>query len=104
MKDESFRDFVLDQLRELRGLECCAMFGGFGLYADGRFFGIFHRGRLYFKTSDATREAYLARGMKRFAPRGKATLSAYLEVPADVIEDTAQLETWARDAVEAAGK
>jgi len=32
MKEDSFRDFVLDQLRSLEGGSCRAMFGGYGLY------------------------------------------------------------------------
>ena len=108
MRADSLKDFVLDQLRGLNGLECRAMFGGFGLYADGKFFGIFIKGRLYFKTSDATRQNYLERGMKPFEPpfrkRPRQKLSSYLEVPADVIENALELETWAREAVAVAVK
>lgn len=108
MRADSLKDFVLDQLRELGGLECRAMFGGFGLYADGKFFGILIEGRLYFKTTDVTRENYLKRGMKPFEPpfrrRAKQKLSSYLEVPADVIENAPEFETWAREAVAVAGK
>ena len=42
MADVSFKDFVLDQLQHLDDLECRSMFGGYGLYAVGVFFGIFH--------------------------------------------------------------
>ena len=106
MKDDSLKDFVLDQLRGLSGLEGRAMFGGFGLYAGGKFFGLLLKGRLYFKTSEATREGYLQRGMKPFQPpfrrNAKQKLSSYLEVPADVIENAPEFEAWARAAV--AGK
>ena len=104
MKDDSLKDFVLDQLRELRGLEARAMFGGFGLYAGGKIFGIAFKGRLYFKTSEATRAAYVKRGMKPFRPNVKQRLNSYYEVPADVIEDAAQLEAWAREGVNGSGK
>src|ERR1044071_3374580 len=56
--DESFKDFVLDQLQELAGVEARRMFGGFGLYRDEIFFGIVHRVRLYFKTDISTVGAY----------------------------------------------
>ena len=102
MKDDSFKDFVLDQLRELRGLEGRAMFGGCGLYAGEKIFGISFKGRLYFKTSDLTRATYVRRGMKSFRPNNKQKLNAYFEVPADVIEDAAQLETWAQAALDIA--
>ena len=104
MKADSLKDFVLDQLRGLGGLECRAMFGGFGFYAGGKFFGIIFKGRLYFKTSEATRQAYVERGMKPFRPNVKQRLNSYYEVPADVIEDAAKLETWAREAVNVSSK
>ncbi len=44
-KDESFKDFVLDQLCNLEGVEARRMFGGYGLYQDETFFGIVHKGR-----------------------------------------------------------
>ena len=73
-------------------------FGGFGLYRKETFFGIIHRGRLYFKTDERTREAYVARGMKPFRPNSKQTLKSYYEVPVEVIEDKEQLVVWATDA------
>lgn len=104
MKDDSFRDFVLAQLRELRGLESRAMFGASGLYAGGKIFGILFQGRLFFKTSEAPRPIYVQRGMQPFRPSVKQRLNSYFEVPAEVIEDAAQLETWARQVVNLAGK
>ncbi len=99
MKDGSFQDFVLDQLRELGGLESRALFGGFGLYAGGKFFGILFQGRLYFRTSETTRAAYLGRGMEPFRPNAKQQLKSYYEVPADVIEDAGALSRWANEAL-----
>ncbi|MSU58221.1 MAG: TfoX family protein [Pedosphaera sp.] len=104
MNDDSFKDFVLDQLRELRGLAGRAMFGGCGLYAGEKIFGIIFKGRLYFKTTETTREAYVQRGMRPFRPNVKQRLNSYYEVPADVIEDARHLSDWAREAVTLTGK
>lgn len=98
MKDDSFKDFVLDQLMELRGVTCRAMFGGYGLYQGESFFGIIRKGRLYFKTDDRTRPAYIAKGMKPFRPNAKQTLKTYYEVPVDIVEDQEQLMGWAEQA------
>jgi DNA transformation protein and related proteins len=94
-KQDGFKDFVLDQLADLRGVTCRAMFGGYGLYRGDAFFGIIHKGRLYFKTDDASRETYRQRGMKPFRPNRKQTLKTYYEVPVDVMEDAEQLVAWA---------
>jgi len=53
-KYDGFKDFVLDQLSDLHGVTCRAMFGGYGLYCGRVFFGIVHKGRLYFKTNATT--------------------------------------------------
>ena len=36
-KDDSFKDFILDQLQELNNVEARRMFGGYGLYRDETF-------------------------------------------------------------------
>lgn len=92
---DSFKDFVLDQLAGLPGVTCRAMFGGFGLYKGPVFFGIIHKGRLYFKTDEASRADYRERGMQPFRPNRKQTLKSYYEVPVDVTEDAEQLAAWA---------
>ena len=99
MKQDSFKDFVLDQLGDLPGVTCYAMFGGYGLYQGESFFGIIHQSRLYFKTNDRTRPAYVKKGMKPFRPNAKQMLKTYYEVPVDLIEDAEQLTTWAELAV-----
>lgn len=99
--DASFRDFVLDQLSDLDGVSCRAMFGGHGLYLGDAFFGIVFEGQLYLKTDDATRAEYEHRGMRTFRPNARQTLTSYYEVPADVLEDAGQLAEWARRAAAA---
>jgi DNA transformation protein len=101
MKEDSFKDFVLDQLAELHGISCRAMFGGYGLYQGEVFFGIIHKGRLYFKTSATTRLGYKASGMKPFRPNPRQTLKSYYELPVDVIEDQEQITAWARRSIRA---
>ncbi len=105
-KDDSFKEFVLDQLRELGGVEARAMFGGHGLYRGEIFFGILHKSRLYFKTDPSTARAYIEMGMKPFRPNAKMTLKTYYEVPVEVMEDSDQFILWAQKAIRcrAAGK
>jgi len=72
------------------------MFGGYGLYSGAVFFGIIHKGRLYFKTDDQTRPQYTQSGMKPFRPNPKQTLKNYYEVPPDLLEDSDRLVEWAQ--------
>ena len=104
MADDTYRDFVLDQLAPLGGeLECRRMFGGYGLYFGPAFFGILYAGRLYFKTDQGSRGDYMALGMEPFRPRPRQTLSEYYEVPVEVVENAEQLIRWARRAARAKG-
>jgi DNA transformation protein len=102
MPDKSFKDYVLDQLELAGGATCRAMFGGHGLYRGGRFFGIIHRGRLYFKIDEASLPDYRAQGMECFRPNERQKLTSFYEVPADVLENQSQLVEWAARAVSAA--
>ena len=97
-KHDGFKDFVLDQLADLRGVTCRAMFGGYGLSYKGTFFGIIHKGRLYFKVSPNTIAGYTQQGMKPFKPNAKQTLKSFYEVPPDILEDAERLSTWAEQA------
>ncbi len=104
MKEDSFRDFVLDQLRFLESVSCRSMFGGYGLYLGADFFGILYDGCLYFKTDESTREKYRDRGMGPFAPGGNQVLKSYYEVPEEIVEDDEELASWAREAATRKGK
>jgi DNA transformation protein len=96
---DTFRDFVVDQLASIPELACRRMFGGAGLYSGETFFAILYDGRLYFHTSEATRTRYLRAGMDCFRPSAKQALKRYFEVPAGVIEDREELVGWAREAL-----
>jgi len=100
MPDHSFKHFVLDQLRELDGVRCRAMFGGQGMYCGTVFFGILFAGRCYLKTDERSRAAFVAAGMQAFHPTSSQTLTTYFEVPTDVLEDPEEFVHWARRAVD----
>jgi DNA transformation protein and related proteins len=104
VKEDSFRDFVLEQLSSIRPLFCRPMFGGYGLYQGDTFFGIVHKGRLYFKVDDAGRALYVDAGSSPFRPSAKQILASFYEVPADVLESTPHIAEWAARAVDAAKK
>lgn len=99
MKDDSFKDFVLDQLAGLDDTEARRMFGGYGLYQDETFFGILHKSCLYFKIDESTVIAYRKHKMKPFRPNSKQTLKSYYQVPVVVLEDADELRAWAKTAI-----
>jgi DNA transformation protein len=104
MPDNSFKEFVLDQLAALPEVRARAMFGAYGVYQADRFFGILDEGRLFFKINEATRVAYVERGMGAFTyeSNGQIMTMNYYEVPPDVLENAAELVDWARQAIQVA--
>jgi DNA transformation protein and related proteins len=104
MPDDTFKEFVLDQLNALPELRAKAMFGAHGLYCGEKFFGILDEGRLFFKTDAVSQTDYTARGMGLFTyeMKGKVMTMAYHEVPPDVLENAPELVEWARRAIKIA--
>jgi DNA transformation protein len=104
MPDDSFKEFVLDQLGALPGVGARAMFGAHGLYQGEHFFGILDEGRLFFKTDAQSRADYLERGMEpiTYESRGRVVTMGFHEVPPDVLESAPELVMWARRAISVA--
>jgi len=104
MPNDSFKEFVLDQLNALPEVRARAMFGAHGLYAGEKFFGILDEGRLFFKTDAQSQADYTARGMGPFTyeSKGKVMTMAYHEVPPDVLENAPELVAWAQRAIQLA--
>ena len=100
--DDSFVEYVCDQLADIDAVMYKQMFGGYGLYSGVVFFGIVYDGRLYFKTDDATRGRYLEWESAPFQPNAKQTLKSYYEVPGEVIDNAEDLSELADEAVEVA--
>ncbi|HEY3233373.1 MAG TPA: TfoX/Sxy family protein [Polyangiaceae bacterium] len=96
---DSVSEWLEESLGRLPELEVRKMFGGAGIYAEGTMFGILSRGRVYLKTDDSNREAFVDRGMKPFQPRRGTTLKSYYEVPVEVLDDDAEFLRWARRAL-----
>jgi len=101
MRDDTFKEFVLDQLCALPELRARAMFGGHGLYSGANFFGILIEGRLYFKVDETNRAEYAANGMEPFTyTHGNKVLAmSYYEVPPDILEDREQAAAWADQSI-----
>ncbi|MGD0253440.1 MAG: TfoX/Sxy family protein [Verrucomicrobiota bacterium] len=104
MADESFKEFVLDQLGALPEVRARAMFGAHGLYQGEHFFGILDEGRLFFKTDAQSQADYAVRGMEPFSyeSKGRVLTMSYHEVPPDVLENAPELVAWAQRAIQAA--
>ncbi|HSE28005.1 MAG TPA: TfoX/Sxy family protein [Gemmatimonadales bacterium] len=101
-----FRDLVLEQLgRVAPAVTGRAMFGGVGIYSDGRIFALVDDDILYLKADDLTRPDFEAEGMGPFRPFGPdGEVMQYWRLPDGVLEDTELLAPWVEKAVAVAGR
>ena len=107
----TFVDQVVGRLLALGPVEARRMFGGFGLFIDGRMFALISRDRLYFKVDQQTEDRFSAAGAQPFTYQreGKRIALSYWEAPAASWEAPAAslgspeaLLPWAQLGVEAA--
>jgi len=104
---DEFLDYVIDQLSMLGQVTARRMFGGAGLYCDGRMFAVVADDMAYLKVDDSNREDFAKAGSSPFNPypeKAKGTSYSYYEIPPDVLENPAVLAEWARRSLEIARK
>ena len=93
---DEFLDYVVEQLAQLGAVAVRKMFGGAGLYCDGKMFGLVADDVPYLKVDDSNRDDFVKAGAGPFIPfPDKTTAMPYYEIPADVLEDPATLAQWA---------
>jgi DNA transformation protein and related proteins len=91
-------DHLTDQLTPLGDARGRPMFGGYGVYLDGLIIGLIAFDTFYLKVDDQNRPDFEAAGSSPFSydtKCGTNTITAYWEVPADVLDDSDQLRAWA---------
>jgi DNA transformation protein len=105
---DDYLEFVRDQMSSFGEFTIRKMFGGAGLYKDGRMFALVSPdNKLFFKVDEDNLGDYESAGSGPFVPPFKtkrAMAMPYFEVPADVIEDRDEVARWARKAHEVAVK
>ncbi|SFF03615.1 DNA transformation protein [Aureimonas phyllosphaerae] len=81
------------------------MFGGKGIYADGRIFALVLNDELFLKTDAQTASRFEAAGSRRwtYQREGAAPVAMpYHSVPEEALDDPDLMADWARLAMEAA--
>lgn len=95
---KDFLEYILDQFSNWDYVYSRRMFGGAGLYKDGKMFALISDDIVYFKVDDTNREKYIAAGSLPFKPfPNRPTLMSYYDVPPEVLEDPNELIEWAKE-------
>ena len=94
--DQGYLEHIKELLSPVEGVTYRAMFGGYGVFHEGDMFALISgsTSTLYFKVGDLNREAFQAAGSEAFGRM------PYWEVPANVLEDSEEMQEWASVAVQ----
>lgn len=101
----AFSEHLQDAFRRFGPVETRRMFGGAGVYHQGVMFGLVVDEVLYLKVDDASRAAFVERGLGPFeyTRLGKRVkIGSFFQAPEEVLEDADAALAWARRAYEAA--
>ena len=97
-RSDPLLDYLIDHLSPLGDAQGRPMFGGFGVYLDGFIIGLLAFDTFYLKADDTNRNDFEAAGAEPFRYSRSnqiATINAYRECPADVMEEPELLRAWA---------
>jgi DNA transformation protein len=97
---------IQDLFQDLGPVRTRRMFGGQGVYFQGRIFALEVGGEIYLKTDAELRPRFAAAGSRAFAysKGGKVHETSYWLMPEEGAEDPAAAALWARLALDAAAR
>lgn len=109
MTQDEFHDYVMDDaLRGLMDRSSRKMFGGYGLYYEGRIFGLIADSTLYFKVDNTNRKQYEEAGSQPFVYEGRHNRGPvempYWSVPDFLLHDPSAIINWAQQSADLNGK
>jgi DNA transformation protein and related proteins len=100
---EEFLNYVIDQFKELGEVTSRKMFGGAGVYLEGKFFALVDNDELYLKVDDTSRPRFEQAGSHAFEPWQGHVMNGYWSVPAEVLEEPETLAEWSQHPIKVAG-
>lgn len=106
-KDTGFITHLLDLLESYENVTARAMFGGHGIYRDGRMFGLVDGGVLYLKVDAENRATFEEAGLEPFRYEmkdGRVSVMSYHRCPEEALESPARMRPWAESAMAAAAR
>jgi DNA transformation protein len=104
-RDETFTEFILEQLDGLGDFESKRMFGGTAVLRNGAAFGKIRHDKFWLKVDDSNREDFERKGMKQYTyGKDHSRKLSFYETPVGVIENRDKLTELAKKSIEVAIK
>ncbi|GLR15503.1 TfoX/Sxy family protein [Portibacter lacus] len=93
---ENAQIFLLEQLDLIEGITAKKMFGGYGIFHEGKMFGIVNAiGEIFFKATPELSQKYIRKGSI------KHSRMPYYTVPEEILEEDSHIVTWANESIQA---
>ncbi|RMA57046.1 TfoX/Sxy family protein [Ulvibacter antarcticus] len=93
---EESANLLLDKLSGISGVTSKKMFGGHGIFHDGRMFGMIDsKGKSFLKTNETNIDDYLEKGSE------KHSRMPYYSIPIEVQNDISSLSQWTQKSIAA---
>lgn len=85
---------LLTKLQPIDGITAKKMFGGHGIFHEGKMFGIVNsKGECFLKADDTTKADFITQGAN------KHSRMPYYSIPEDVIDDNELLSSWVEKSI-----
>ncbi len=96
---ESFKDYIVqDVLCDLENITAKSMFGGFGIYRNGKIFAIIMTDeKFYLKgETESSQKFYESNGgvQAEYESRNKIMKMKYWSVPEEILENREEIQNW----------
>jgi len=104
---DGFITYVKEIFAPFGGISVRRMFGGAGVYCDGRMFAIIGDDDIWLKVDDENRSAFAAAGLAQFTydmKDGSSAKMGYHAAPEEIFDDEDELKRWTALAPEAADR
>jgi DNA transformation protein len=97
-------EHVTEVLEQFGAIRVRRMFGGYGVYHNGRMFGLIADDVLYLKADDESIKSFKDKGLAQFeyVKNGKPTKMSYFMAPEEIFDDADEANAWASLAYDAA--
>ena len=95
-----FLEFITGQLEGWGDVTTRKMFGGAGLYRDGKMFALVSNDVAYLKVDESNKDKFVSAGSSPFQPYAdKPVTMSYYEIPPDILENPGELIIWAEESL-----
>ena len=99
-EDKEFTEYVVELMQALGPVMYKRMFGGSGIFLEGKMFGLVADGVLILKADEESKQEFIDLELQQFTylKQQKEFKMSYYQAPEDALESSDDMEYWAKTA------